>query len=864
MYRYDRLWWTIMMVGIVLVGLPFLAFLALALGACTPSTGDIEPARAYDQADNNHGAAGHDQGGEGDGVVLHLPVPSGRRLKCTQGASGAHSHRLASTSHDLDFDTGNTRDEELFAPVSGVAHVHTENANKNFGYHVNIDLGDGTYVVVAHMKRIVINDGDEVSSGQFLGYEGCTGACTGDHVHVGRHSGNASRMAEFGSSVAASYFVQDSTSGQAVVLPSAEVVCGIRSLGDPVEGHVYTSVSPVPLWHPDGSLVKLANASAVYRLADGGLDAFASEEVMRSYGYSFDDVTIISLEEAACYERGADLTLPRTMEVVQTSDGQVWALVREPGHEPYRQKVYEGAVLEVLISWSVPGEVLLHPPIWNDTDSRFSSYALREGFLPFRPGTLVRESSNSAVFLVVYGAALPIDSWQTLTKLGFASHPILYVDDGVIAQVMSLVGMCGNDVYCLTQDSVETCGGFHEFQDLATQTQEESRSAIIPHAFSLAEGEFGIAYQPPSAILAEHMELQGEVFDGQGQRLLAWTTLSTHDGSGQLTWKTQDLHPGDGVSVRVTVTAPRATYLSCEDGDVVGTLFAGYGNTHLPAIPTVLSDGRCVHVVHVPFTRDPPQGEQSPPVNTTTLEEAMAANPHRFVVGYEPEHLGSFEEQTLYAEATDVRGAQIMGRTALQEVSGSEALVWGTSAIESGDTFYLEVLLTNVTETLSSCDGPSGRMVAMLDGEVLSTSVVYTRSGCRHVVPLPQDPPSVSSRVLHVDWHLADAAARLTLSGEHRYADGGMAFYWQELAEERGGSSIEYDLLDAHSGDTFRFSVEIERTNGSVTWSCLGPYPNFTLTGSAYARWGNEQVEVGVVPDPSGETTGCGLMIRIP
>lgn len=156
-------------------------------------------------------------------VAVHLPVPAGKSLVCTQGAGGAFSHTGLSTAHDLDFDTSNTTDEELFAPVSGWVRVHASRPGINFGIHLNIDLGDGTYIVLGHLKRVFVQDGQFVNVGQLVAVEGCTGLCTGDHVHMGLHLGDAGRPAEYGTSAPLNYIVVGS--GGARVILGNQVRC---------------------------------------------------------------------------------------------------------------------------------------------------------------------------------------------------------------------------------------------------------------------------------------------------------------------------------------------------------------------------------------------------------------------------------------------------------------------------------------------------------------------------------------------------------------------------------------------------------------------------------------------------------------
>jgi hypothetical protein len=181
----------------------------------------------------------------GTAPIIHLPFAAGHVTQCTQGANGDMSHHSTSTMFDIDFDTSNIKAEQLRAPVSGTAYVHTEDASKNFGYHVSIDLGNGTYVIVAHMSKVSIKNGTSVVRGQFIGYEGCTGYCSGDHVHIGLHMGDARKMGQFGTSIPVRYMLADKTAktGPAAI-QSTSLVCGIKSLGDPLNGHMYVSALP--------------------------------------------------------------------------------------------------------------------------------------------------------------------------------------------------------------------------------------------------------------------------------------------------------------------------------------------------------------------------------------------------------------------------------------------------------------------------------------------------------------------------------------------------------------------------------------------------------------------------------------------
>ena len=52
-----------------------------------------------------------------------------------------------------------------------------------YGNCVLIDHGDGMVTLYAHQTSIFVGAGQHVSRGQQIGYMGCTGSCTGPHLH---------------------------------------------------------------------------------------------------------------------------------------------------------------------------------------------------------------------------------------------------------------------------------------------------------------------------------------------------------------------------------------------------------------------------------------------------------------------------------------------------------------------------------------------------------------------------------------------------------------------------------------------------------------------------------------------------------
>jgi|GEM_PF-2066647 len=452
-----------------------LSFFVIALHACESSPVFIKPSSSAWSAE-------FDQGGGSSGL-LHLPFPAGVASLCTQGAGGKYSHHSTSTAYDLDFDTSNSADEELYAPTSGTARVHlVTQTGSGFGTHVNIDRGDGTYVVVGHMKMIFVCDGCEVSAGQLIGYEGCTGLCTGDHVHVGLHQGDASRPAEYGVSIPATYLF--SQNGETSSLSSEAFVCGVGGSDDPY-GQSYTSALPVAYTHPDGTLVKTGNDPKVYVLQNGTRRWIMNEQVFASFHYSFANVVTISDEEFACYADGGVISINSFVEAVADPNGTRWLIVGLPEQaDSYRIALPSTAWEGVLQSWGLNYNSSYPPPSVDWNHAYFTQWRPKSGFGAFRPGTLLKEFSGSAVYVAVANIAIPIKNWSVYLMLGFFPRPIVFVPDGSVLVVQGRKGDCQSGNYCLDVESVERCDAatfsIAGFQESSRDNEPSSESHRSP------------------------------------------------------------------------------------------------------------------------------------------------------------------------------------------------------------------------------------------------------------------------------------------------------------------------------------------------------------------------------------------------
>ena len=81
------------------------------------------------------------------------------------------------TGIDIDGVTG----QQIVASKAG--RVILASYYSGYGNAAIVDHGGGVSTLYAHMSRFEVSKGAIVDQGQTLGYVGCTGSCTGDHLH---------------------------------------------------------------------------------------------------------------------------------------------------------------------------------------------------------------------------------------------------------------------------------------------------------------------------------------------------------------------------------------------------------------------------------------------------------------------------------------------------------------------------------------------------------------------------------------------------------------------------------------------------------------------------------------------------------
>jgi murein DD-endopeptidase MepM/ murein hydrolase activator NlpD len=82
------------------------------------------------------------------------------------------------------FHTGIDLAAHYGAPIyAAKAGYVTEAGWGKFGLNARISTGRGVSNIYGHMSRIRVRNGEFINRGELIGYEGCTGICTGAHLH---------------------------------------------------------------------------------------------------------------------------------------------------------------------------------------------------------------------------------------------------------------------------------------------------------------------------------------------------------------------------------------------------------------------------------------------------------------------------------------------------------------------------------------------------------------------------------------------------------------------------------------------------------------------------------------------------------
>jgi murein DD-endopeptidase MepM/ murein hydrolase activator NlpD len=117
-------------------------------------------------------AGAYTDGGPG----LLLDWPASGMVTRGFGWDGAELHK--------GIDIGSLTSLDVTAAAPGVVEAVGEAQYfEGYGNIVLVDLGDGIEALYAHLSEVGVTVGDTVETGQKLGLAGCTGYCTGTHLH---------------------------------------------------------------------------------------------------------------------------------------------------------------------------------------------------------------------------------------------------------------------------------------------------------------------------------------------------------------------------------------------------------------------------------------------------------------------------------------------------------------------------------------------------------------------------------------------------------------------------------------------------------------------------------------------------------
>lgn len=110
------------------------------------------------------------------GRQLALEWPADGRLNSPFGWDGGRPHS--------GLDIGVLRSLDVHAAESGhVTRVGWVPGYEGYGLIVEVQLSERYSTLYAHLSRATVKPGQVVSAGERLGLAGCTGWCTGTHLH---------------------------------------------------------------------------------------------------------------------------------------------------------------------------------------------------------------------------------------------------------------------------------------------------------------------------------------------------------------------------------------------------------------------------------------------------------------------------------------------------------------------------------------------------------------------------------------------------------------------------------------------------------------------------------------------------------
>lgn len=109
-------------------------------------------------------------------LVTH-PLPDMKRVSSDFGGRSMGGRAEHHSGLDLSAPSGTP----IYATGPGI--VTKSGWGTGYGQYVEINHGNGYITRYAHASRLVARVGDQVSAGEHIANVGCTGRCTGPHLH---------------------------------------------------------------------------------------------------------------------------------------------------------------------------------------------------------------------------------------------------------------------------------------------------------------------------------------------------------------------------------------------------------------------------------------------------------------------------------------------------------------------------------------------------------------------------------------------------------------------------------------------------------------------------------------------------------
>jgi murein DD-endopeptidase MepM/ murein hydrolase activator NlpD len=130
-----------------------------------------------------------------ESYIYSLPYTTGSSYKISQGCFGSFSHQIPSQfSIDFKMPEGTpihaVREGKVVKTRSDAIGGGSDPGLKENSNFINVRHSDGTIGHYGHLKTsgITTKVGEWVRKGQLIGYSGCTGFCSGPHLHFEVHN----------------------------------------------------------------------------------------------------------------------------------------------------------------------------------------------------------------------------------------------------------------------------------------------------------------------------------------------------------------------------------------------------------------------------------------------------------------------------------------------------------------------------------------------------------------------------------------------------------------------------------------------------------------------------------------------------